>query len=161
MQSKKPVIDCLMNHRSIRKFKDEKVSKETIETILRAGTRAATAGGIQPYSFIVIDEPAVLKKVSYIPGPLAVVAVVDQYRVKRYYELNDAPSYNDQAINLMIFCWDAVIALHNVVVAAEGLGLGGVYIGIILSQDIQESLSVPEYVFPAGQVTLRLSGRGA
>jgi hypothetical protein len=83
-----------------------------------------------------------------------VVAVIDQYRVKRYYELNDAPFYNDQAINLLISYWDAVIALHNVVVAAESLGLGGLYIGMILSQDIQESLDVPEYVLPAGLVTL-------
>jgi len=153
MQSN-PVIDCLMNHRSIRAFKPDPVPEDAIETILRAGTRAATAGGIQPYAFIVIDDPEILKKISYIPGPLAIVAVVDQYRVKRYYELNDAPFYNDFTINRMISFWDATIALHNVVIAAESLGLGGVYIGMILSQDIQESLGVPEFVVPAGLVTL-------
>jgi nitroreductase len=148
------VIDCLMNHRSIRSFKPEPIPEETIETILRAGIRAATAGGIQPYAFIVIDDPEVMKKVSYIPGPLAIVAVADQYRVKRYYELNDAPFHNDYAINRTMSFWDATIALHNVVIAAESLGLGGVYIGMIHSQDIQESLGVPEYVVPAGLVTL-------
>ncbi len=154
METKNPVIECLMNHRSFRKYKPDPIPKETIETILRAGIRAGTAGGIQPYAFIVIDDPEIMKKVSYIHGPLAIVAVVDQYRVKRYYELNDAPFYNDQAINLFISYWDATIALHNVVVAAESLGLGGVYIGMILSQDLQESLGVPEYVVPAGLVTL-------
>jgi len=154
MSPSNPVIDCLMDHRSVRKFKPEPIPEDVIETILRAGTRAATAGGIQPYAFIVLDDPEVLKKVSYIPGPLAIVAVVDQYRVKRYYELNGAPFYNDQAINLFISCWDATIALHNVVIAAESLGLGGVYIGMVLSQDLQESLGVPEYVVPAGLVTL-------
>jgi FMN reductase (NADPH) len=153
MQSN-PVIDCLMNHRSIRKFKPDQISEETIETILRAGTRAATAGGIQPYAFIVIDDPDLLKKISYIPAPLAIVAVVDQYRVKRYYELNDAPFYNDYTINRTMSFWDATIALHNVVIAAESLGLGGVYIGMIHSQDIGESLGVPEYVVPAGLVAL-------
>jgi FMN reductase (NADPH) len=154
MSASNPVIDCLMNHRSIRKFKPEPVPEETIETILRAGTRAATAGGIQPYAFIVIDDPKVLKKISYIDGPLAIVAVVDQYRVKRYYEANNAPFYNDQAVNLFISYWDATIALHNVVIAAESLGLGGVYIGMILSQNLQETLGVPEHVVPAGLVTL-------
>jgi len=154
MSEPNAVIDCLMNHRSIRKFKDERIPEETIETILRAGTRAATAGGIQPYALIAIEDPQVQRKVSYIPGPLSIVAVVDQYRVKRYYELNDAPFYNDQAINLVISLWDAVIALHNVVIAAESLGLGGVCIGMIMSQNLQESLGVPEYVFPAGLVTL-------
>ncbi len=154
MTANNPVIDCLMNHRSIRKFKPRPIPEETIETILRAGIRAATAGGIQPYALIVIDDPTVLKKVSYIEGPIAIVAVVDQYRVKRYYESNGAPFYNDRAINLFISYWDATIALHNVVIAAESLGLGGVYIGMILSQNLQETLGVPEYVVPAGLVTL-------
>lgn len=148
------VTNCLMNHRSIRSFKKDRVPEEMVETLLHAGARAATAGGMQAYSLIVLDEPETLEKISYIRGPLAVVAVVDQYRIKRYYELNDAPFYNDQAINLFISYWDAVIALHNVVVAAESLGLGGVYIGMILSQDLQTSLGVPEYVVPAGLVTL-------
>ncbi len=154
MPATNPVLDCLMNHRSIRKFKSDPVPEATIETILRAGTRTATAGGIQPYAFIVIDDPELLKKISYIPAPLAIVAVVDQYRVKRYYELNDAPFYNDQAVNLMISYWDATIALQNVVVAAESVGLGTVYIGMILSMNLQEILNVPEYVFPAGLIAL-------
>jgi len=149
-----PVLDCLMNHRSIRKFKSDPVPETTIETILRAGTRTATAGSIQPYAFIVIDEPELLKKISYIPAPLAIVAVVDQYRVKRYYELNDAPFYNDQAVNLMISTWDATIALQNVVVAAESMGMGTVYIGMILSMNLQEVLGVPEHVVPAGLIAL-------
>lgn len=154
MTSTNPVLDCLMNHRSIRKFKPDPVPGEVIDTILRAGTRAATAGSIQPYAFIVIDEPALLKKISYIDSPLAVVAVVDQYRVKRYYELNDAPFYNNQAINLMISFWDTTIALHNVVVAAESMGLGTVYIGMVLSMNLQEVLGVPEHVTPAGLIAL-------
>ncbi len=154
MTQANPVLECLMNHHSIRKFKPDPVPEETIETILRAGTRAATAGSIQPYAFIVIDQPELLKKISYIDAPLAIVAVVDQYRVKRYYELNDAPFYNDQAINLMISYWDTTIALQNVVVAAESLGLGTVYIGMILSMNLQEALGVPEHVVPAGLVTL-------
>lgn len=154
MQKKNPVVDCLMSHRSIRRFRPERVPEETIGTILRAGVRAATAGCMQPYAFIVLDDPAILEKVGYITGPLAVVAVVDLYRVKRYYELNDAPFYNDQAVNLFISYWDATIALHNVVIAAESLGLGGYYIGNILSQDLRDSLGVPDYVVPAGLVAL-------
>ncbi|MDD5264791.1 MAG: nitroreductase family protein, partial [Candidatus Bipolaricaulis sp.] len=138
MQKTNPVIDCLMNHRSIRKFKPDPVPGETIDTILRAGIRAATAGCMQPYAFIVLDDPKILEKIGYITGPLAVVAIVDLYRVKRYYELNDAPFYNDQAVNLFISYWDATIALHNVVIAAESLGLGGYYIGMVLSQDLRE-----------------------
>ena len=44
--------------------------------------------------------------------------------------------------------------MHNCVIAAESLGLGSVYVGMILSQNLQESLGVPEYVIPAGLVTI-------
>ena len=45
-----------------------------------------------------------------------------------------------------------------VAAAAEGVGLGGVYIGMIMSQDIRKTLDVQEYVFQAGLVTLRYPG---
>jgi len=145
------VIDCLLNHRSIRKFKPNPIPDDTIETILQAGTRAASAGNLQAYSFVVVDKPDLVKKLGF-SAPLAVVALVDQYRLKRWFELNDAPFYNDQAINLFISYWDAVIALQNVVVAAESVGIGTVYVGMILSTNVQEVLGAPEYVFPAGLV---------
>ncbi len=146
-----PVIDVLMAHRTIRRFKPDPVPPETVETILRAGVRAASAGNLQGYSLVVIDDPARLEKMAF-KAPLAITALVDQYRLKRWFELNDAPFYNDQAINLFISYWDAVIALQNIVVAAESLGLGTVYVGLVLSTDVRETLGAPEYVVPAGLV---------
>ncbi|MFC1476049.1 nitroreductase family protein [Candidatus Zixiibacteriota bacterium] len=35
-------IDCLLNHRSIRKYKPQPVEPDELELILTAGTRAAT-----------------------------------------------------------------------------------------------------------------------
>jgi len=55
-------------------------------------------------------------------------------------------------VNLFIAYWDAVIALQNIVIAAESLGLGTVYVGLVLSRNVQEWLGAPEYVFPAGLV---------
>jgi len=51
-----PVIDCLLNHRSVRKFSPKPIEPEKMEEILRAGTRAATAGNLQLYSFIVLED---------------------------------------------------------------------------------------------------------
>jgi hypothetical protein len=53
-------------------------------------------------------------------------------------------------VNLLIGYWDAIIALHNIVVAAEALGLGAFYDGTVLSKDVRHILGTPEYVFPAG-----------
>jgi hypothetical protein len=81
-----------------------------------------------------------------------IIAVVDQYRLKRWLALNGAPFYLDHAYNLFLGLWDGLIALQNVVVAAESLGLGTVYIGSVLGRDLGQILGTPEYVVPAGLV---------
>ena len=151
------VIDCLMNHRSIRKFKSQPVEPEKLDLILRAGVRAATAGNLQHYSLIVVDDDEKKRALEDDPtleSSTMIVAVVDTYRLKRWFELNDAPFYFNQACNLFIGFWDAIIALQNIVIAAESLGLGTVYFGEILSKDLNQILGTPEYVFPAGLVAI-------
>ena len=97
-----PVVDSLLKHRLIRKFKPDPIHGEMIELILCAGTRTTNAGNLQTYSFVVVDDPTLVKKLGF-SAPLAVVALVDQYRLKRWLELNDAPFYNNHAINLHVF----------------------------------------------------------
>jgi len=151
------VIDCLMNHRSIRKFKSRSIEPEKLDLILRAGVRAATAGNLQHYSLIVVDD--VEKKRALNDDPLVenstmIVAVVDIYRLKRWFESNGAPFYFNQVCNLLIGFWDAIVALQNVVIAAESLGLGTVYLGEVLSRDLAQILGTPKCVFPAGLVAV-------
>jgi nitroreductase len=157
-----PVINCLMDHRSIRRFRPEPVDPAALDAILRAGVRAATAGCLQQYSLVVVDDPAVKERLAGEPdpqscvaeAPVVIVALVDVYRMKRWLALNDAPFYNDHVVSLLIGFWDAVIALHNIVVAAESLGLGTVYIGTVLSMDVSDILKTPEHVVPAGMVCI-------
>jgi nitroreductase len=151
------VIDCLMNHRSIRKFKSKPVEPGKLDLILKAGIRAATAGNLQHYSLIVVDDNAkkrVLEDDPALESSTMIVAVVDTYRLKRWFELNDAPFYFNQACNLLIGFWDATIVVQNIVTAAESLGLGTVYFGEVLSKDLSRILGTPEYVFPAGLVAV-------
>jgi len=151
------VIDCLMNHRSIRKFKDQPVDPQLIETILTAGTRAATAGNLQLYTLIVIDDQEKKEALGVGHAPLAIAALADHYRVKRWFEASGA-EVDDEAIaaprHLFLCFWDAIIALQTVVVAAESLGLGTCYYGVILSSNIAEMFSAPKFTFPAGLVAI-------
>jgi len=154
------IIDCLMNHRSVRRFESKPLEPTKLELILRAGIRAATGGNLQTYSLVVVDDMDKKRALFglsedvelYVRASVWIIALVDQYRMKRWFDLNDAPFYNDRIANVLISFWDAVIALQNIVVAAESLGLGTCYIGDVLSVDMQDVLGVPEYVFPAGLV---------
>jgi FMN reductase (NADPH) len=164
MNMPNPVIESLTNHRSIRRFKSDTIEPEKLDLILNSGTRAATASNLQPYSFIVVDDIEKKKELDrawkggnfrIVDVPVVIVALVDLYRIKRWFEVNDAAAAAvNQTNSLFISFWDATIALQNMVVAAESLGLGTCYIGRILSMDIRELFNTPEFVFPAGMVCI-------
>jgi len=155
-----PVVECLINHKSIRKFLDKEVPEEIVVEILHAGTRAATGGNLQCYSFIVVDDPEVKDKLNRYDKyhnlseiPLIIIALVDTYRLKRWFEVNNSQyPYVNEPLGFFIANWDALIALQNVSIAAESTGLGTFYNGNVLEYDIYEVLKAPEYTFPAGML---------
>lgn len=156
-----PVIDCLEAHRSIRRFQPEPVPEEMLRTILQAGTRASTAGNLQLYSFLVIDERDKLELFRELLSPaisappLIVVALIDLHRIRRWLEVNGAATpVLHRAAYFMLGYWDALVALQNVVIAAESLGLGTCYFGAVQEFDTRKHFDTPDYVFPAALLCL-------
>jgi len=159
-----PVIDCLLDHRTVRKFKDKPIEPDKLDLILTAGIRAATAGNLQMYSFIVVDDNEKKKAldkawtarfIEVSKSPVAIIALVDLYRVRRWLKLHsDREIISDRPYNFFIAIWDALIALQNIITAAESMGLGTCCIGSVLEMDLQTILGIPEYVFPAGMVCM-------
>lgn len=156
-----PVIECLLNHRSVRKFKPDPIPEETIRTLVTAGSRAATAGNLQMYTFLIVDDKDKVALFEEEIGPaikrppLIIIALIDLHRIKRWLEVNESkpPVLNTPAYFMLGFC-DAIVALQNVVVAAESLGLGTCYCGSILEFDVQKHFETPDHVFPAGMVCI-------
>jgi nitroreductase len=150
-----PTIDTLMSHRSIREFRPRPVEPELVERILRAGIRGATSYNLQNYALLLVDDPEKKQALGVAQAPLVVIALVDQYRLSRWFAVHHAgPSCFNGEHNLFIAFWDAVIVLQNMVVAAESLGLGTCYYGHVLGINIQALFGAPEYVFPAGMVAI-------
>lgn len=58
------MIELLRNRRSIRKFTAEKIAPETIATLVEAALRAPSSRGVNPWHFILVDDPQVLGKLS-------------------------------------------------------------------------------------------------
>ena len=156
-----PTIECLLNHKSIRKYADRPVEPETLSLLLRAGIRAPSAGNLQNYSLMVVDDEGVMARLAKDAGapflsraPMCIISLVDYSRFKRLCELNDAPFGFDTPDAVFIGVWDAIVALHNISVAAESLGLGTCYIGFILETDNREILGLPDHVFAAGMMSV-------
>lgn len=158
------IINCLLRHKSIRKFKSKPIESEKLDLIVKAGTRAATAGNLQMYTILIIEDDEKKREldqawnsnfIEISKCPVVIVTLADQYRVKRWLQLHSEREIcNNGPHHFFLSIWDALIALQNMVVAAESIGLGTCYFGSILELDIQDILCAPKYVFPAGLVCI-------
>ena len=117
-------IDAIMTRTSIRRFTGEMVSDENIKTILKAGMSGPSAVNARDWSFLVVKDPEMLKKMADANGkyarPLkkAAFAILVCGDLERAYET--APDY---------WVIDGSIAAQNMILAAHELGIGSVWLG--------------------------------
>lgn len=146
-----PTIDCMLNHRSIRKWKNQAISDSDLDLILEAAIRAPSASNMQRYTLVVVQQPETIKALGWEGAPLAMVALVDEFRIRRWLETRqDYPVDPSSASHFMIGLWDAILTLHQAVVAAESLGIGTCYFGGIQGAAVHTILGAPQHTFPAG-----------
>lgn len=135
---------------SIRKYEEKPVEKEKIKEILRAAMQAPSAGNQQPWEFFVVTDKATLEKLSQV-SPYAKMsknapcAIVSAYRKDCRL-----PAYAEI---------DLSIAMENLWLRTDELGLGGVWLGIAPLEErmkaVEEILGMPENlrafgIFPLG-----------
>jgi len=51
------LLEGLMTHRAMRRYTDEPVAEEDIWTCLKAAVQAPSGGNIQPYQFLIVQDP--------------------------------------------------------------------------------------------------------
>lgn len=112
----------LLHRTSVRKFAEKPVSDGEVEAVLRAAMQAPSAGDQQPWEFYVVRDQALreeLSKASPYAAPAAVAPVVI------------ASAYRTEGLRFPEFAQiDMAIAQENMWLAADELGLGGVWLGI-------------------------------
>lgn len=137
-------MNAIFNRRSIRKYTDKKISDELIEQILRAAMAAPSAGNEQPWHFIIIDDRDVLNEIpKFHPYAqmlreascaIVVCGDLDLERYKGYW------------------VQDCSAAMENMLIMAQDLGLGAVWLGVYPMEDrvkaLKELLDLPESVMP-------------
>ncbi|MFX1316164.1 MAG: nitroreductase family protein [Promethearchaeota archaeon] len=151
--------DLMMKRRSIRYFKDQKISEQIISELLNAANNAPSGGNIQPISIILIKEPEGKIKLAQMVGaqpwvknaPLSMLFCIDFYRVKKWASLSNTNFIGENAFSHFLIAYaDLMCAAQNVVILAESYGLGSVYVGSIQSSidKARQYFSIPEYVLP-------------
>jgi len=148
--------ELILNHRSIRKFKDKAIEQEKMDRILECGMRAANTGNMQIYSIIVTQQRTnieALSKLHFGQGSTAaafLTVCVDVNRYHHWCRLRGCDEPYDNFLWLMSGTVDATLAAQNICLAAESEGLGGCYLGTVMynTRAIADLLELPKGVVP-------------
>ncbi|MFK3798863.1 NADPH-dependent oxidoreductase [Pseudomonas sp. NPDC088444] len=154
-----PMLDELLNHRSVRSFTDRPLPDGTLEALIAAAQSAASSSNLQVWSVVAVEDSARKARLASFAGnqahihqaPLFLVWLADLSRVSRLGERQqvelEAMPYLE---SLLLGTIDAALAAQNAVVALESLGLGSVYIGAIRNdiEGVAKELELPPQVYP-------------
>src|SRR5690554_7037152 len=58
------MLEQLKNRRSIRRYRDQRVDKDKVDTILKAGLLAPSSRGRRPWEFVLVDDKKTLQTLS-------------------------------------------------------------------------------------------------
>ena len=150
-------LDVIMSRTSIRSFTGDPVSKEQLETILKAGMAAPTAMNGQPWRFVVVTDKEKIAEVfaSGFRGEMftkagAVIVVCGQTTsMGRPFGQPDAP---EQEMPNLFWYEDCSAAAENILLAVKALGLGAVWTAGYPAEEriapISAALGIPDNVKP-------------
>lgn len=147
-----------LSHRSVRAFTTEDVDAEDLRSIVAAAQSAPTSSNLQTWSVVAVRSQERRARLATLAGsqdfiarsPLFLVWVAD---LARAHELVAAAGRvaggADFLETSLVAVIDAALAAQNALVAAESLGLGGVYVGAIRNrpEDVAAELDLPRHSF--------------
>jgi FMN reductase (NADPH) len=152
-------IASQLNHRTIRAFSTEPVAAEVIEVLMEVVALAPTSSFYQQRTVIRVVDPTIRSAIHSASGQPYVggergelfIFVVDLYRNAQIRKEAGADLRIMESTPMFLQgVEDALIAAQNLVVAAESLGLGAVYLGSIGGdyQVVIDALKLPLRTFP-------------
>jgi nitroreductase len=119
------VLTTIHQRRSVRHYKDEPVLPGQLDTLVRAAMAAPTAGNAQPWSFVVVTEQRRLLGLSEALPYGKMLAKAGAAIVVCGLPARSLPG--DSASHWVLDC---ATAAQNILLAAQGIGLGAVWVGV-------------------------------
>lgn len=145
-----PVIQTMLDHKSIRKYTDEMPSDEVVKTIVRAGQQAPFAS--QYYSILLSRN----RKRNPWRAPLLFTICVDSHKFELIMAERNWKLVTNDLTLLFFGIQDAALMAENMVVAARSLGLGSCFLGSapFRADKIADEYNLPKRVFPLVQLAM-------
>ncbi|WP_282853018.1 NADPH-dependent oxidoreductase [Gulosibacter sediminis] len=152
-------IDLQLAHRSVREFLPGEISDAQLRLIVAAAQSGSVSSNLQTWSIIAIRDEARKRRVSEAIGgrsyvehaAVFLVWVADYHRAVQIAQQRGSEVETVKYLeNTLVSFVDAGISGQNALLAAESLGLGGVFVGSIRNNPpgVVEELGLPEHVFP-------------
>ncbi len=137
------VFAGIFGRRSIRNYVEgREVEPEKIMKLLQAAMAAPSACNIQPWDFIVVTDPDLVRQVKESIERFGNYNAPMLIAVCSYPDL--IPWQGDTGMA------DCCAAIENMLLAATAMGLGSVWIGSFKRDRIRQILNIPEHVVPVG-----------
>jgi len=142
------LIDIIKERKSVRKYLKMPVEREKIIACIEAARLAPSAENIQPWRFIVIDEPTYKKEFceqvcggvyrpsSFIKNAPVIVAILAKYSL-----ITDFLGRGIQGTNYYLL--DIGISGEHLVLQAQELGIGTCWIGWFNQKKAKKFLKLP------------------
>lgn len=157
-------IKELMERKSVRAYRDEKITLEEKNLILQSAIQAPTAGNMALYSIIDVQDQQLKDQLANTcdhqpfisQAPLVLLFLADYQKWYDMYCTYHNEDFKLEEADMILALEDAMIAAQNAVVGAWSLGIGSCYIGDILEnfEIHQELFDLPKYAVPATLVVL-------
>ena len=147
----KSKTDILFERRSIRKYQENKpVSDEKLKHILEAAMCAPSARNYQPWHFIITHTRQTIDTLAEVhPYGKMLKAATMAILICGDSDLEKTESYILQ---------DCAAATQNLLLAAHGVGLGGVWLGVHPREERMDAMKkvfdLPENIIPVALISL-------
>lgn len=148
------VLKTIKNRRSIRGFKPEQIKQEELDQIIESGIYAPSGHNTQPWHFTVIQNRDVINHINKVSKELMATTEIDWIK---NLGLNVDYDITYKAPTLIIVSgrkdaptWrsDCDAAIQNMLLAAESLNIGSVWLGFATfcfqKEGEAEKISVPK-----------------
>lgn len=160
------VLENILARKSVRSYTDQKLTKDQIETLLKAGMAAPSGMDVRPWSFVVLQDPAKYEGIfgegnfnlRMYKDAAAVLVVCADTTVTRTPRDGGDPVTTPNGI------WrdDMGAVTENILLAAESMGLGACWTACYPYKDrympVKEALHLPVTVVPYCVVPVGVPG---
>ncbi len=136
----------------IRVYKNDSVPEELIQRLLEYAVQAPSAGNLQPWEFIVVQDPdvrsqlatAAFEQTSVATAPVIIATCADIQRMGKKYGTRGS------FYSLVDTSFASLLILLGVIEQ----GLGACFVGAYDPVEVAKILGLPEHVRPVGLITI-------